>query len=60
MTSLIQHFVQTFWAVVPIVVILFVFQVGILKQKIPHLKRIIIGFILVWLGLTFLIIGPDL
>ncbi len=59
MMSLTHHFVETFWAVAPIVAILFIFQVGILKQKIPHLKRIIIGFILVWIGLTFLIIGLE-
>ncbi len=59
MTSFAHHFVETFWAVVPIIAILFIFQVGILKQKIPHLKRIVVGFVLVWLGLTFLIIGLE-
>lgn len=59
MMSLTHHFVETLWAVTPIVVILFGFQIAILKQKIPHLKRIIIGFVLVWIGLTFLIIGLE-
>ena len=59
MMSLMHHFVETLWAVIPIVAILFIFQLGILKQKIPHLKRIITGFILVWIGLTFLIIGLE-
>jgi hypothetical protein len=59
MMSLPHHFVETFWAVAPITAILFIFQLGILKQKIPHLKRIIMGFILVWIGLTFLIIGLE-
>ncbi|MDC0407343.1 DUF1538 domain-containing protein [Candidatus Thioglobus sp.] len=57
--SLPHHFLETFWAVAPIAAILFIFQLGILKQKIPHLKRIIMGFILVWIGLTFLIIGLE-
>ncbi|MDB3972046.1 DUF1538 domain-containing protein [Candidatus Thioglobus sp.] len=57
--SLPHHFLETFWAVAPIAAILFIFQLGILKQKIPHLKRIITGFILVWIGLTFLIIGLE-
>ncbi|WP_428085948.1 DUF1538 domain-containing protein [Candidatus Thioglobus sp.] len=59
MMQLGAEFIHTFWAVMPIVVILFGFQLVILKQKIPHLKRIIIGFILVWIGLTFLIIGLE-
>lgn len=54
-----HEFLQTFWAVMPIVVILFGFQLAILKQKIPHLQRIIVGFVLVWVGLTFLIIGLE-
>ncbi len=59
MMNLEQEFIKILWAVLPIVVILFGFQLGILKQKIPHLKRIIVGFILVWIGLTFLIIGLE-
>ena len=57
--NLTQTFVETFWDVVPIVLVLFGFQVAILKQKIHNLKRIIIGFILVWIGLTLLIIGLE-
>ena len=59
MMNLTHELIQTLWAVLPIVVILFGFQVIILKQKIPHLKRIIVGFILVWIGLAFLIIGLE-
>jgi hypothetical protein len=59
MMNLTHELIQTLWAVLPIVVILFGFQVVILKQKIPHLKRIIVGFILVWIGLAFLIIGLE-
>ena len=57
--NLTQTFIETFWDVVPIVLVLFGFQVVILKQKIHNLKRIIIGFILVWIGLTLLIIGLE-
>jgi hypothetical protein len=31
----------------------------ILKQKIPHLKRVVIGFVLVWIGLTLFIVGLE-
>ncbi len=48
-----------FWGVAPIAVVLFGFQIIILRQKIPHLKKIIIGFILVWIGLTLFIVGLE-
>ncbi|MBE8189707.1 MAG: DUF1538 domain-containing protein [Candidatus Thioglobus sp.] len=57
--NLIHPFIETFGDVMPIILVLFGFQVIILKQKINNLKRIIIGFILVWVGLTLLIIGLE-
>lgn len=57
--SLMDNFISMFWDVMPIAVVLFGFQIIILKQKIPHLKKIIIGFILVWIGLTLFIVGLE-
>ncbi|MBW5290881.1 MAG: hypothetical protein Rsou_1012 [Candidatus Ruthia sp. Asou_11_S2] len=48
-----------FWDVAPIAVVLFGFQTIILKEKIPHLKKIITGFILVWIGLSLFIVGLE-
>jgi hypothetical protein len=45
--------------VMPIALVLFGFQLIILREKIPHLKRIIIGFVLVWIGLTLFIVGLE-
>ncbi len=57
--NLVDNFISMFWDVIPIAVVLFGFQIIILKQKIPHLKKIIIGFILVWIGLTLFIVGLE-
>ncbi|MXW52688.1 MAG: DUF1538 domain-containing protein [Gammaproteobacteria bacterium] len=43
--------------VVPIVVILVVFQVLVLRQRLPRLKQIITGFVLVVLGLSLFLVG---
>lgn len=57
--GLVDNFISMFWGVAPIAVVLFGFQIIILRQKIPHLKKIIIGFILVWIGLTLFIVGLE-
>ncbi|QKQ23700.1 DUF1538 domain-containing protein [Candidatus Ruthia endofausta] len=57
--SLVDNLISMFWDVTPIAVVLFGFQIIILRQKIPHLKKIIIGFILVWVGLTLFIVGLE-
>ncbi len=51
--------IDMLWDVMPIVLVLFGFQIVILKQKIPNLKRIIFGFVLVWIGLTLFIVGLE-
>jgi len=57
--NMLMPFINMFWDVMPIALVLFGFQIVILKQKIPHLKKIIVGFILVWIGLTLFIIGLE-
>ncbi len=57
--NLMGNFINMFWDVMPIAVILLGFQIIILKQKIPYLKKIITGFVLVWIGLTLFIIGLE-
>jgi nitrogen regulatory protein PII len=46
--------------VVPILLVIFFFQYGILKKKIDDLKTVIIGFILVILGLYAFILGLEM
>ncbi|MDH3760165.1 MAG: DUF1538 domain-containing protein [Gammaproteobacteria bacterium] len=51
--------IATIWDVLPIVVIIFGFQLFILRKPIPNLKRILSGFVLVLLGLGFFLEGLE-
>lgn len=50
---------QTLLDVAPIAAILIGFQVGVLRQKIPHLRRVLIGSVYVVLGLTLFLFGLE-
>ena len=45
--------------VAPIVAVLLGFQVGILRKKIPHFRRVMIGLLYVVLGLAFFLFGLE-
>ena len=45
--------------VLPIVVIIFGFQVLVLRQQIPNLKRVLAGFVYVLAGLTLFLVGLE-
>lgn len=49
----------TLWDVAPIAVILFAFQMMVLKRRPPHLQRIVAGFVYVWVGLTLFLVGLE-
>ncbi len=49
----------TFWDVLPIVIIIFGFQLTVIRRPIPHLGRVVIGFLYVLLGLTFFLVGLE-
>lgn len=57
--QLIGMFGQTLLDVAPIAFILIGFQVGVLRQKIPHLKQVLIGSFYVVLGLTLFLFGLE-
>ena len=57
--DLIYVIAATVWDVLPIVVIIFGFQLVILRKSIPNLKKIITGFVLVLLGLGFFLEGLE-
>ena len=50
---------STIWDVLPIAAIIFGFQLAVLRKPIPNLKKIIVGFILVLLGLGFFLEGLE-
>lgn len=57
----IGSFAATAWAtmldVLPIAGILVFFQVAVLRRKLPNLRRIVVGFVYVLLGLTLFLMG---
>lgn len=53
------NFLYTIKDVAPIVTLIAVFQVFIIKQTIPNMKKIVFGVVLVILGLTFFLIGLE-
>jgi len=61
--TLIQ-LIDTLWTTVldvaPILLILVLFQVMVLRQKVPHLRRMILGFIYVVLGLDLFLVGLEM
>lgn len=56
-TDLFQTILSTIWDVLPIAAIIFGFQLVVLRKSIPNLKKILMGFLLVLLGLGFFLEG---
>ena len=46
--------------VMPIVLIIFAFQYLVIRRPMPHLKKLVIGFVYVLLGLSLFLIGLEL
>ena len=57
--DLVLTILDTIWDVLPIAVIIFGFQLLILRKPIPNLRKIITGFLLVLLGLGFFLEGLE-
>jgi hypothetical protein len=55
--DLFRAIATTIWDVLPIAFIIFGFQLLVLRKPIPNLRKIIIGFIMVLLGLGFFLEG---
>ncbi|MDX1696997.1 MAG: DUF1538 domain-containing protein [Thiohalobacterales bacterium] len=58
-TQLLSTGLSTVTDVLPIVAIIFGFQLVVLRQRIPHLKSVLIGFVYVLLGLTLFLVGLE-
>jgi len=52
-------FLSTVTDVLPILLIIVFFQLVVLKQPIPHLKKVILGGVYVVIGLAFFLIGLE-
>jgi len=57
--NFVNPFISMFWDIAPIIATIFIFQLLILKQKIPRLKEVLLGLLMVWIGLTFFIFGLE-
>lgn len=58
-SHLVQVTADTVLDVLPIVIILFVFQAFIIRKKPANLKRVIIGFVYVLMGLSLFLVGLE-
>lgn len=58
-TTLIDVLLQTVRDVLPIAAVLFGFQLLVLRRRVPNLKRVLIGFLYVLLGLTLFLKGLE-
>ncbi len=56
----VNTFISTIGDVLPIAVILIGAQMFVLRRKVPHLRQLVAGFVMVLLGLAFFLIGLDL
>jgi len=54
-----QTFVVTCRDVFPVLALIVGFQYIILRQPIPHLRKVIVGFVCVLMGLTLFLVGLD-
>ena len=50
---------STITDVLPIAGIIFGFQLLVLREKIPHLKQVLVGFVYVLIGLTLFLVGLE-
>ena len=59
LTTIIDTFIATIRDVAPIGLLLVFFQLIVLRERIPNLKRVVVGFIYVIAGLALFLIGLD-
>jgi len=50
---------STITDVLPIAGIIFGFQLLVLREKVPHLKQVLVGFVYVLIGLTLFLVGLE-
>ncbi|MBE0463388.1 MAG: Na,Li,K/H(+) antiporter subunit UmpB [Halomonadaceae bacterium] len=50
---------DTLLDILPIVAVIFGFQYGVIRKPIKHLSRVIVGFVMVWIGLSLFLVGLE-
>ena len=59
LSELFNTLLQTLFDLIPIIAIIFGFQIIVLRQKIANLKTILLGLFYVLLGLGFFLVGSE-
>lgn len=59
LNDLFQTLLSTIWDVLPIALVIFGFQLYVLRKPVANLKKILSGFVLVLLGLAFFLEGLE-
>ena len=57
--SILESFISMFWDIAPIIGVILIFQLFIIKEKIPNMSQTLFGIFMVWIGLTLFIVGLD-
>lgn len=55
----ISIFWQTLLDILPIIAIIFGFQYLVIRKRIKHLRQVLLGFFMVWVGLSFFLVGLE-
>jgi len=56
---ILESFISMFWDIAPIIGMILIFQLFIIKEKIPNLTQTLFGIFLVWVGLALYIVGLE-
>jgi hypothetical protein len=59
MALLTESFTSTIGDVLPMVLIIFGMQVFVLRRPVPNLKRVVLGFVYVTIGLSLFLVGLE-
>ncbi len=57
--NILQVFLTTMRDVAPIAIILAFFQLIVLRQPVPHLRKVLVGFVYVLVGLALFLVGLE-
>ena len=56
---ILESFISMFWDIAPIIGMILIFQLFIIKEKIPNLTQTLFGIFMVWIGLALFIVGLE-
>jgi len=59
LSDLFSLFISTFFDILPIAIIIFGFQLLVIRQRIKNLKKVLLGMFYVLIGITFFLLGLE-